>query len=414
MNTLTVEGLNYVGTGAFVNGNHGAGVLVIIDDGTSLSDIQVRDGVDLAFCGFPDPRQTTIPQMYTFDPASVDRVANLAMFFGSVRDPNNTGEPRPNLIEITVDGGVTTLVDPLQSSDGPEWDTLNVDVDIPAGASMLTVQALSEREDGLCNSNPPGLPASFTWVGSTLSVPPAAICGDGNLDPGEECDDGNTVDGDGCRADCTEEICGDGILDPQEQCDDGNNIDGDGCQANCALPLCGDGILDPGEECDDGNAVDGDGCSATCALEVCGNGILDPGEECDDGNTIDGDGCSAICTVEISGGEGCTPGYWKQPHHFDSWTFPFTPDTLFSDVFEDAFPNMTLLQVLSQGGGGLNALGRHTVAALLNAASSGVDYDLPVNEVINSFNQVFPGTKSAYNTLKNNFESFNEQGCPLN
>src|SRR5690606_30498275 len=21
-----------------------------------------------------------------------------------------------------------------------------------------------------------------------------------------------------------------------------------------------------------------------------------------------------------SGGEGCTPGYWRQPHHFDSWT----------------------------------------------------------------------------------------------
>ena len=37
--------------------------------------------------------------------------------------------------------------------------------------------------------------------------------------------------------------------------------------------------------------------------------------------------------------------------------------------FDDAFPGMTLLEVLSQGGGGLNALGRHTVAALLNAAS---------------------------------------------
>ncbi|MDH3224417.1 MAG: hypothetical protein OEO23_11935, partial [Gemmatimonadota bacterium] len=68
------------------------------------------------------------------------------------------------------------------------------------------------------------------------------------------------------------------------------------------------------------------------------------------------------------GGEGCTPGYWKQPHHFDSWT-GYDPEDLFSSAFEDAFPGMTLLEVLKQGGGGLKALGRHTVAALLNAAS---------------------------------------------
>ena len=62
-----------------------------------------------------------------------------------------------------------------------------------------------------------------------------AICGDGNLDPGEECDDGNILDGDGCQANCMLPICGDGIVDPNEQCDDGNNIDGDGCEADCSL-----------------------------------------------------------------------------------------------------------------------------------------------------------------------------------
>jgi hypothetical protein len=113
------------------------------------------------------------------------------------------------------------------------------------------------------------------------------------------------------------------------------------------------------------------------------------------------------------GGEGCTPGYWKQPHHFDDWTPPFTPGMLFADVFEDAFPGMTLLEVLQQGGGGLNALGRHTVAALLNAASANVDYDLAVGEVIGLFNDAFPGSKPEYNILKNTFEELNELGCPL-
>jgi hypothetical protein len=116
--------------------------------------------------------------------------------------------------------------------------------------------------------------------------------------------------------------------------------------------------------------------------------------------------------IPTGGGEGCTPGYWKQSQHFDSWTAPYAPTTLFSDVFEDAFPGKTLLDVLNLGGGGLNALGRHTVAALLNAASGGVDYDLTTTEVINAFNAVFPG--GDYEGQKNIFAGFNEQGCPLN
>lgn len=114
------------------------------------------------------------------------------------------------------------------------------------------------------------------------------------------------------------------------------------------------------------------------------------------------------------GGEGCTPGYWKQDQHFDSWTAPFTPSTLFSAVFENAFPGMTLLQVLEQGGGGLDALGRHTVAALLNAASPNVDFDLTTAQVISMFNATFPGTKAAYETRTDQFAALNELGCPLN
>ncbi len=115
------------------------------------------------------------------------------------------------------------------------------------------------------------------------------------------------------------------------------------------------------------------------------------------------------------GGQGCTPGYWKQSQHFDSWTSPYTPSTLFSDVFANAFPGKTLLQVAGLGGGGLNALGRHTVAALLNTASAGVSYDLTTSQVITSFNTAFATRNNKkYTDQKDVFEFLNEQGCPLN
>ena len=110
--------------------------------------------------------------------------------------------------------------------------------------------------------------------------------------------------------------------------------------------------------------------------------------------------------------EGCSHGYWK--NHTSSWPSPYTPNTLFSDVFEDAFPGVTLHAVLQQGGGGLNALGRETVAALLNAASPGVAFPLLDSEVIQRFNAVYPGTKSEYNQVKDDFEASNQLGCPLN
>ncbi|MDX2183557.1 MAG: hypothetical protein SFW08_06175 [Gemmatimonadaceae bacterium] len=113
------------------------------------------------------------------------------------------------------------------------------------------------------------------------------------------------------------------------------------------------------------------------------------------------------------GGQGCTPGYWKQSQHFDSWTAPYTPSTTFASVFgSTVFGNRTLLQVVSAGGGGTNALGRHAVAALLNAASGPVSYDLTTAAVISAFN-----TAVATRTVeqqKNVFAGFNEQGCPLN
>lgn len=113
-------------------------------------------------------------------------------------------------------------------------------------------------------------------------------------------------------------------------------------------------------------------------------------------------------------GQGCTPGYWKQSQHFGSWTAPYTPTTAFSAVFSNAFPGMTLLQVLGQGGGGMKALGRHAVAALLNTASANVAYDLTTAQVISSFNSAYAsGNAGTIETQKNLFDMLNNQGCPL-
>lgn len=115
------------------------------------------------------------------------------------------------------------------------------------------------------------------------------------------------------------------------------------------------------------------------------------------------------------GGQGCTPGYWRQTQHFDSWTAPYAPTTLFSSVFVGAFPGMTLHQVVQLNGGGLNALGRMSVAALLNAASADVNYDYTTAQVIAAFNAAFAtGDRKQYERQKNLFDFLNNQGCPLN
>lgn len=87
---------------------------------------------------------------------------------------------------------------------------------------------------------------------------------------------------------------------------------------------------------------------------------------------------------------------------------------MFSSIFEDAFPGMTLLDVMNTHGGGLNVLGRHTVAALLNASSPDVNSGQSTAEVIAAFNAVYPGERWQYNAVKGDFESINESGCPLN
>jgi hypothetical protein len=288
---LVSPGTNSISVGGLDFGSEsvetGAGLLVIYDDGTGATN-QIYDGNDYVYinCTEENACTETVKKMFVFPAAATPRIAELTMFFTSVAGTASGADPtRPSVVRIWVGAAPPIeLVDQLASVDGEEWDTLNLEFQVPAGVSTVEVQAFSEDSTGSGH-----LPASFKWLTAALSVPD-----------------------------------------------------------------------------------------------------------------------------EREGGEGCTPGYWKQPHHFADWTSPYAPGDLFSAYFDDAFSGMTLLEVLSQGGGGLKALGRHTVAALLNSANPEVDYDLSAAGVISAFNDVYPGSKEEYNALKNEFAGFNEQGCPLN
>ncbi len=119
--------------------------------------------------------------------------------------------------------------------------------------------------------------------------------------------------------------------------------------------------------------------------------------------------------AETLGSQGCTPGYWKQPQHFDSWSVYTQTDSYDSVFGVTAFPaSLTLLGALAQGGGGINALGRHSTAALLNAVSPNVNYPISSSDVIALTKAALDsGDATLIEQTKNQLESYNQLGCPI-
>ncbi len=246
----------------------------------------LKDGSDRAFVNSTAPMDTTAPQLFTFEAAGVARSATLVLLFSDVSGRvSGVSDLRPNRIAVWLGndlGGAPTLTldNALASNDGEEWDTLVVPVEIPAGETMLEVQALSEGEGGM--------PASFTWIAAGLSVP---------------------------------------------------------------LPA--------------------------------------------------------------AGGEGCSAGYWSGDAAGSTWPEPYAPETLFTDVFDGSLGDATLGEAVSQGGNGLVGLGRQAVAALLNAASGGVDYDISAGEVIEAFLQAVAGGDNDIDSASAYLAALSTQGCGL-
>ena len=141
------------------------------------------------------------------------------------------------------------------------------------------------------------------------------------------------------------------------------------------------------------------------------------------------------------GAEGCTPGFWKQEHHFDDWVV-YTPGQSFFDVFfevngveANVVNGLTLSEALRVRGGGIHAVYRHGVAALLNAAHPYIGYpfwgfgdEMLVSNTNGGYitpEQVIYSVQMAYNChdigdkycveeVKYELERANESGhCPL-
>lgn len=107
--------------------------------------------------------------------------------------------------------------------------------------------------------------------------------------------------------------------------------------------------------------------------------------------------------------DGCTPGFWRQAHHFDYW-IGYSPEDAFADVFGVSYPG-TLLEGVWARGGGADALARHAVAALLNATSPDVDYALSESAIIAAVQAAFAGGN--FEPAKDLLEGYNEQGCTV-
>ena len=181
----------------------------------------------------------------------------------------------------------------------------------------------------------------------------------------------------------------------------------------------------------DVTVVDDQGVAVTCpqnsltageSMTCLGNGIAQAGQNANIGKAT---GTSLLGKVvmdedpshyfgeepQTGGGQGCTPGYWKQDQHFSFWVNHSTSDDFEATFGVNASFDKTLLGALKQGGGGEKALGRHAVAALLNASNSDVDYLYTANQVITMVQNAY--ASNSFEQIKDDLEAQNEAGCPL-
>ncbi len=176
-NTIEIDGL--------VNSfrTTGAGVLVVYDEAGADAELQLLDGLDLAYWRLAPPLDTTVPISFAFEAADYMRIAKVPVLVGSV------GDARPNVTEFVVGSDVYRVPDLFTSLDGVEWDAQLIEVDIPAGVTSMSMQLLSES-DGT-----PGNPASMAWCTAGLVLDPPEEGEEG--EPSEEGEPGDCEECDG-------------------------------------------------------------------------------------------------------------------------------------------------------------------------------------------------------------------------
>ncbi len=142
-------------------------------------------------------------------------------------------------------------------------------------------------------------------------------------------------------------------------------------------------------------------------------------------------GDEAVVISKPLGGQGCTPGFWKNPKHFSLWT-GVTPGQSVGSVFSvpATFPDgssgstlasATLADGLAfQGGSDLNGaaqiLLRAAIAGVLNANNPNVAYSLTASQIISSVNSALAsGDRNTILNLATQIDNANngQAGCPL-
>jgi hypothetical protein len=136
------------------------------------------------------------------------------------------------------------------------------------------------------------------------------------------------------------------------------------------------------------------------------------------------------------GNEGCTPGYWKQTQHFDSYE-EYTPDEAIYWVFRHnhvsafdglpadlaAYGNLSMVDALKlKGGPGVTGateiLLRAATAAFLNAASEQIGYPMrryndPGNMGYRISDALHSGDRDQIIALASELDKANNLGCPI-
>ncbi|MDH4367176.1 MAG: hypothetical protein OEV57_03450 [Dehalococcoidia bacterium] len=133
-------------------------------------------------------------------------------------------------------------------------------------------------------------------------------------------------------------------------------------------------------------------------------------------------------TNVVTGGEGCTPGYWK--NNADNWGASawvgYAPGDSFEAIFgvevtlrgngKATYPAPTLREALDANGGGINALARHAVAALLNIANPDIGYGIGSTAALITMvhDAIASGDEAQIEALHMLLAEYNEAGCPIN
>ncbi len=118
-----------------------------------------------------------------------------------------------------------------------------------------------------------------------------------------------------------------------------------------------------------------------------------------------------VTLCEQAAPEGLSPGFWKQPQHFDAWC-GFNRGDKYGEVFDVSVScGTTLLDALSSCGGGASALMRQSTAALLNSAYPNIDYAYTQDEIVSMVQDAF--STGNCETVKNLLETENERGADL-